>query len=112
MMGILLLYRIPTVYAQVDIGSKFAFGDIQSLGEATTKLVMPVFSIATAAVVIYFLTGAFKFLKAGGNKEEVEGARQMIAHAIVGFMILMLTFFVLQFLLDSLFDTKFSIIKT
>lgn len=106
-----LFSPIPT-YAAVDIGGSFGFGDIKSLGQGTSKLVMPVFSVATALVVIYFLLGAFKYLKSGGNKEEVEGARQMITHAIVGFIILMFAFLVLQFLLWSLFKIQFSIIGT
>ena len=66
----------------------------------------PFFSIAAVLIIIYFLSGAFKYLKAGGNKEEVEGARQMITHAIIGFMILIFAFFMLQFLLFKLFDIQ------
>lgn len=94
---------------KVDIGEKFGFGNIQSLGQATTQLVVPVFSIAAFLVVLYFLLGAFRYLKAGGNKEEMAGARQMISHAIIGFIILMFAFLVLQFLLSSLFKTEFRI---
>lgn len=83
---------------KVDIGEKFGFGDIKSLGEGTQRLVGPFFSLAASLVVIYFLLGAFKYLKSGGNKEEIEGARQMITHAIVGFIILMFAFLILQFI--------------
>ncbi|EKD84924.1 MAG: hypothetical protein ACD_38C00139G0016 [uncultured bacterium] len=86
-----------------NIGSCFGFGDITSLGQATSRLVIPVFSIAAAAVVIYFLLGAFKYLSSGGNKEAVAGARGMITHAIIGFLILMFAFLILQFLISSLF---------
>lgn len=97
-------YLIPIAYAQVDIGKNFGFGDIKSLGEATSRLMPAFFSIASFLVIIYFLAGAFKYLRAGGNKEEVEGGRQMIVHAIIGFMLLMLSFLVLQFMLSSLFE--------
>lgn len=70
---------------------------------------VPFFSIATFLVIMYFLTGAFKYLKAGGNKDEVEGGKQMIVHAILGFLILMLTFLVIQFTLSNLFNTDFRI---
>lgn len=69
-------------------------------------LVGPVFSAATAIVVIYFLLGAFKYLKAGENKEEVQGAKDMMTHAIVGFIILIFAFLILQFLLSSLFGIE------
>lgn len=95
----------------VNIGEKFGFGDIKSLGEATSQLVFPIFSIAAAAVVIYFLLGAFKFLSSGGDKEAAAGARQMITHAIIGFIILMFAFLMLQFILSSLFGkTDYKII--
>ncbi len=107
-------FYIP-VYAQtpIPIGEKFGFGDLTSLGQATSKLVTPIFSVTAVMVVLYFLFGAFKYIKAGGNKEEMAGARQMISHAIIGFIILMFAFLVLQFLLSSLFGiTGVEIIKT
>lgn len=73
------------------------------MGQGTSFLVPTIFSAAAFLVILYFLLGAFKYLKAGGNKEEVEGGRQMIEHAIVGFIILMFAFLVIQFLLSSLF---------
>ena len=104
--------KFPVLLAQVDIGTKFGFGGITSFGQITSDLVTPMFSIAAALVIIYFLWGAFKFLISGANKEEVTEARQMITHAIIGFIILIFAFFVLQFLLYSLFKiTDYQIIK-
>ncbi|MBI2335023.1 hypothetical protein HYU96_04465 [Candidatus Daviesbacteria bacterium] len=101
-----LLFTFP-VHAQspIPIGEKFGFGDIKTLGEATSKLVPPAFAITAALVILYFLFGAFRYLKAGGDKEEMAGARQMISHAIIGFLILMFAFLVFQFLLSRLFGT-------
>ena len=99
--------------AQVDIGKKFGFGNIGSLGEGTSRIVGPagpLFPIAAFLVIFYFLLGAFKFIRAGGNKEEAEAGRQMINHAIIGFIILMFAFFILQFLLSRLFETDLRII--
>lgn len=90
----------------VDISKNFGFGNIGSLGEGTTRLVGPIFQIATVLVIAYFLVGAFKYLKAESNKEEIEGARQMIIHAIVGFLILMFAFLILQFILARLFNAE------
>lgn len=97
------LLSINPVFAQVNIGKEFGFGDITSLGDATSRLVKPAFELSAATVIIYFLLGAFKYLTSGGNKEEIEKARQMITHAIIGFIILMFAFLILQFLLSSLF---------
>lgn len=95
---------------KVDIGREFGFGWIPSLGEAISKLVDPIFSAAAFLVILYFLLGAFRFLKAGGNKEDMDAARQMISHAIIGFIILMFAFFILQFMSD-LFKPGLDIIK-
>lgn len=97
----------------VNIGDKFGFGDIKSLGEAITRLITPMFSVATVLVVVYFLYGAFKYLISRGDKEQIEEARQTIIQAIVGFVILMAAFLILQFLLSTLFETTgLEIIKT
>ncbi|MDD5147458.1 MAG: hypothetical protein PHV63_02865 [Candidatus Daviesbacteria bacterium] len=107
-----ILKKFPILLTQVNIDEEFGFGGIASLGKATSDLVPPIFSIATALVVMYFLWGALKFLMSGANKEETAEARQMITHAIIGFIILIFAFFILQFLLNSLFDIKdFQIIK-
>lgn len=83
----------------IKIEDFFGFGDIKSLGEATSRLVVPAFEVTAAIVIIYFLIGAFFYLKAGGDKEQLERARSMINHAIVGFIILMFAFFILDFIL-------------
>ncbi len=107
-------YLLPiTVHADVPIGDYFGFSGITSLGAGTSLLVPSVFSVAAVIVIIYFLLGAFKFLKAGGSKEEVAGAKAMIIHAIWGFIILMFAFLVVQFLLGKLFTQfGFNIIGT
>ena len=95
--------QFTVLLAQVDLGQKFGFGNIKSLGEGTSKIVTPAFSVAAAIVVILFLIGAFKYIISGGNKEQLAAARDMIAQSLIGFIILMFIFFILPFLLFSLF---------
>lgn len=98
--------------AEVKIKDQFAFGNISSLGEGIDRLVAPVFSLATLLVVIYFLIGAVKLIISGGDKEAINSARAMITHAIIGFVILMFAFLILQFMFSSLFGiSDFQIIK-
>lgn len=89
---------IKEVYAAVDIEKEYDFGDVISLGQGIDRLVLPAFSIATAAVVIYFLVAAFKLVSAGSDKDALEGAKNMITHAIIGFLLLFLAFAILQFI--------------
>lgn len=105
---LIVMIFIPTVVVAVDIGKEYDFGNIPSLGEGINRLVAPAFSIATLAVVIYFLIGAFKYLTSGGDKESVGEAQKMITHTIVGFIILMFAFLILQFI-PEFFGINFSI---
>lgn len=92
---------IKDVYAQpVNLKNEYSFpasGKINSLGEALTFLVAPAFAIAATGVVIYFLIGATKMILSGGDKNAVAAARAMITHAIIGFILLMFMFIILQF---------------
>lgn len=98
-----LLFTLPkSIYAKVDIGSEFGFGNLKSLGEATGTIAPAIFSIATGMVVLYFVFGVFDYITAGGDKEGIEKAKKKITHAIVGFLILMFAFLTLQFLLYNL----------
>lgn len=95
----------------VDIGEKFGFGIFKSVADATNKGIPTLFTLLAAIVVIYFVWGAFKFILSRGNKEEVAAARGMITHAIIGFIILIFAFFILQYLLSNLFGITGSIIQ-
>lgn len=95
------LSLVQTVYAQnsrTSLSNQYDFGWYQSLGQFVSQLLPTLFSIAALGVVFYFLFGAFKYLTAAGNKEAVSSARGMITHSIVGFIILMMVFLVMQFL--------------
>lgn len=106
------LYAIPAYAQGVDIGDQFGFGKNfgNSLGDITSKLVIPVFSIITFVVTWYFLWGAWDWLISEGDKQKVADARNKITQAIVGFLILILSFFLLQFVLDTLFKVDLGII--
>lgn len=82
----------------VPIKQHYGFGRFESLGDATNLLVMPAFFIASTAVVIYFLVGAFKLIVSHGDKAEVASARGMITHAIIGFILLIFMFLIFEFL--------------
>jgi hypothetical protein len=83
--------------SSVDLRSNFGFGKIDTLGEGFSKLTMPIFEIAGIAVVIYLLIGGIKYITSGGDKNAIASAQQMITHAIIGFVLLVLLFVIVQF---------------
>ncbi|MDO8619546.1 MAG: hypothetical protein Q7R49_06440 [Candidatus Daviesbacteria bacterium] len=100
-----------TLIAAVNISKEYAFGDLTSLGQGLDRLVLPTFSIAAFAVIIYFIIAGFKYLSSGGDKEELAKAQGMITHAIIGFMLLIALFLVVNFLFARLFGTGIQFIE-
>lgn len=83
--------------AQVSLKDEYPFGGISSLAELIGFLVPVAFSIAGTAVLIYFIYGAFNLVFSGGDKTKVQSARDMITHAIIGIILLVMMFLILQF---------------
>lgn len=81
----------------VNLAGQYGFGWVQSLSEALATLATPAFGIAAVAVTIYFLIGTLKFITSSGEKEKVASAREMITHAFIGLLLLVVTFILLEF---------------
>ncbi len=99
----------PAYAAPVDLGPNFIFGGVKSLGQFLTSLGGAAFGVAGLMLTFYLLIGAFKLMTAAGNKENTASGREMITHAIIGFILLMLIFLVFEFILQF-FCIRFSII--
>jgi len=92
--------------AQIDLKTVYPFAEaagkpINSLGEGVQLLILPTFSVAAIMVIFYFLVGAFKYMLSRGDKNELEAARLMMIHSIVGFIILVISFFVMGYLTEA-----------
>lgn len=97
------LYAIPSnVSAEVKIEDEFGFGHITTLGDVISKVVPAIFSIAALIVIIWFLIGAYNYITSAGDKEKVSGARGQITHAIIGLILLLLSYIALPFIFSSL----------
>ncbi len=53
---------------------------------------------AGIAVFMMLIAGGFKYLTAGGNPEKTESARKTITFAIAGLALIILSWFILQFI--------------
>src|SRR4030042_2038245 len=54
------------------------------------------FVIGAVIFIFIFIAGAFQWITAGGDKGKLEDARHKITHAIVGLVILLLVYFIIQ----------------
>ena len=86
----------------VNLGKEHPFGWLGSLGEGVTFLVAPMFEIAGVLLVIWFILGAFDILSSGGSKEKVAEGQGKITHSVIGFIMLIMAFFIIQFIPEFL----------
>lgn len=80
-----------------DLNPKFSPGNQPVLGVILTDLLNIVFYIAVFLAFYYLIWGAFAYLMAQGNKEELGKARARITWAIIGLMIVLLSFSIAKF---------------
>ena len=72
-------------YAPVNLGWR-----IPAFDEALTFLIRTFFVVAGLLAVLYLLLGAMAWITSGGNKENVDKAREKIQAALIGLIILFL----------------------
>lgn len=73
----------------------FKFG---SVGELISILVTPALTLISLALLFYFIWAAYKYLTAGDSKEQVASAKDMITHAIIGIVLFLVLFLVVEFI--------------
>ncbi len=67
----------------------------QLLGSITQNLIVLFFTVGGISFVIMFLWGAVNWIISGGDKEKVASARKRITTAIIGLVLLSLTFVIM-----------------
>jgi len=74
----------PTIQVnETAIGFK-----IPSLGDLLTFLIRAFFIIAGLAALLFLLMGALAWVTSGGNKENVDKARDKITNAVIGLIVI------------------------
>lgn len=86
----------------VHIGIEFGFGKYESLGDFTQVLIPLGFSIAAIMVTFYFIIGAFELITSQGDKAHIVSARAKIYHSIIGFVLLIALFLIMQYMPEAL----------
>lgn len=77
-----------------------------NLGATIGSIVNFIFVVATIGALFYLIWGGIKWLMSEGDKTAVDAARQHIVSAIIGLIIVFLSYFILNFIL--MFFTGFS----
>lgn len=67
--------------------------------------------LGSLAVVGFFVLGAFSWITAGGEKSKIEDAQKKITNSIIGLVLLVSSFVLLNFLSKLLFAGEFDLLR-
>lgn len=91
---------------QVDTGKNGLGFQIPTFSDILTFLIRGFFAIAGVAALVYLLLGAFAWVTSGGNKENVEKAREKIVAAITGVILVIVVVAVVATLEKVVFQER------
>lgn len=87
----------------IDISQEFQPAEkFQSVGDVGTLFIQILFALGITFTVIFTILGGIKFISSGGDPNKVAAARSMIVYAVIGLVVLILTF-VIMYLVQAVF---------
>ncbi len=72
--------------------------DWENIGQIVSRLLEYIFPLAGIATFIYLLIGGFGYLTAAGNEEAAKKAQGQITNALIGFLIIFLSYWIVRIL--------------
>ncbi len=78
------------------------FGPTTGLTGVIGQAITLAFGVAAIVAVIYLIIGGFSYVTAGGNPEAVEAAKTTIVNAVIGLLVILASYLIVNFILDSL----------
>jgi hypothetical protein len=101
------VYLSLTTSAFADNGLCNTTGSFRALCTLTSgnfglivgQIVQLIFVIAVVVALLYLIYGGFRWLVSGGDKTQVGSAREHIVAAVIGLIIIFLSYFILNLLL-------------
>ena len=88
-----------------DYPGNFKFGAGSSLGEVFSSFLNYAIVLAGMALFAFLILGGFDLLTSGGSQEGIQKGTNKIVYALVGFIIILGTYFILQ-IVELLFGIK------
>lgn len=70
----------------------------KNIGDIVSRLLIYIFPLAGMATFIYLLIGGFGYLTAAGNEEAAKKAQGQITNALIGFLIIFLSYWIVRIL--------------
>jgi len=80
-----------------------------TLGGIVSNTIEIFFALAGVIALFYLILGGYNYIASAGNPESVEGAKATITNAIIGLIVVLISYLVISFLLERLGVGSFSI---
>lgn len=99
-----LVTTLPT-YAQVDVESVRPEGVESSptfINDTVANVINILLFVVGAGAVIMLIIGAIRYVVSGGDQQAVAGAKNTILYAIIGIVVAVLAFAIVNFVLREL----------
>ena len=68
----------------------------EGLGDIVSALIDYVFAASGLIILVFFVVGGIEFLTSGGDPKKTESAKGKLTGAIVGFVIIFISFWLVQ----------------
>jgi len=99
-MAMMFFSAVLTIAAPLfSIENPIGFDSVQGVVKA---LIQVAFTAAGLVAVIFLIIGGFKYLTSSGNADAVEGAKGTIINAIIGLIVIFISFLLVNYILQSL----------
>lgn len=94
-----LITQLPQ-YRDIKGFEKFTekFGEKPTIGGILSALLPYIFVLAGLMLLIYLILGGFQLMTSGGDPKATEAAKGKITNAVVGFLIVFLSYWLVQIL--------------
>ena len=106
-----LFLGVRTVQAQgvrsdlfAEVGSMFSGGGPAgetTLGGLILSIINIFLAVAGLTAVLFLIIGGVRYIVAAGNEEQVESAKKTITHAIIGLVIITLSFVIVRVIANA-----------
>jgi heme/copper-type cytochrome/quinol oxidase subunit 2 len=100
-----LMLAVPAHAQNIDLGTNyvtneinFATGDPRTAAMSLVKLLMTFLGIIAVVIMLY---GGFIWMTAAGNEDKVDQAKKLIAAGIIGLIIILAAFLIVNFVVTN-----------
>jgi len=91
---------VKPAYAQIETSGSYDIATLRGFEGVFSSIVGVALGFAGIALFIMLLVGGFRYLTSGGNPQQAEAAQKTITTAILGVVVVALTYLILSIIAE------------